>query len=74
MITSTRIENRKATKKKRKSQSCKVYEIKIDKSHLSQSTIHHLNKLFQEFKWIYNFFLSQPNINQVNTKLSTDVP
>ncbi len=71
MITSNRKETRKATKAKRRSQSCKVYEIKIDKSHLSQTTIYHINKLFQEFKWIYNFFLSQPNINQVDTKLST---
>ncbi len=38
----------KATKEKRKNQTCRVYELKIDKSHLNSESRHHLNMLFLE--------------------------
>ncbi len=52
----------KATKEKRKSQICKVYEVKIDKSHLNNESKEHLHVMFLEAKWLYNHILSQDNI------------
>ena len=49
-----------------KSQTCKVYEIKVDKSHLSQKSINHLHSLFTEAKWFYNYVLSNKNINDAD--------
>ena len=52
----------KATKEKRKSQTCRVYEVKIDKSHLNSESKQHLNMLFLEAKWLYNHILSQEDV------------
>jgi putative transposase len=52
----------KATKAKRKNQFCRVYELKIDKSHLNNETREHLNRLFLEAKWFYNHILAQKDI------------
>ncbi|CAG0967658.1 hypothetical protein METP2_01198 [Methanosarcinales archaeon] len=52
----------KATKEKRKNQTCRVYEIKIDRSHLNSESMHALDMLFLEAKWLYNHVLSQDNI------------
>jgi putative transposase len=52
----------KATKEKRRNQKCRVYEIKIDRSHLNSDSNHHLNMLFLEAKWLYNHILSQDDI------------
>jgi putative transposase len=60
---------RKLTVEKRKLQTCKVFEVKIDKSKLSQKSLKHLNKLFLEAKWFYNYCLSQKNVNDSNTKI-----
>lgn len=54
-------EKRKATKLKRSSQVCKSKELKIVSSKLSKSQYNHLNMLFVEAKWIYNFILSAQN-------------
>ena len=59
---------RKLTKNKRKSQTCKVYEVKIDRSHLSQKSLDHLYSLFREAKWFYNYCLSQDDINNSDYK------
>jgi len=59
----------KATKAKRKTQTCRVYEIKIDKSHLNQATQEHLNRLFLEAKWFYNHILSQHKIFGMDDKV-----
>jgi hypothetical protein len=61
---------RKLTKTKRQSQTCKVYELKVDKSHLSQKSLDHLYSLFREAKWFYNYCLSLENINEAVTELS----
>lgn len=58
----------KATKEKRKNQVCKVYETKIDLSHLNLTTKEHLYRLFLEAKWFYNFILSQHNIFNMDYK------
>jgi putative transposase len=59
----------KATKTKRKTQTCRVYETKIDISHLNHATQEHLNRLFLEAKWLYNHVLSQQNIFEMDDKI-----
>ncbi len=63
----------KATKEKRKNQTCRVFEVKIDKSHLNHATDEHLKRLFLESKWLYNYILSQYNVFEIDYKLS-EVP
>ncbi len=48
-----------ATKRRRTSQMCKAYELKIVKSHLSKITRERLYKLFLEAKWFYNGLLAR---------------
>lgn len=60
----------KLTREKRKSQVCKVFQVKIDKSHLNQTTKYHLSRLFLEAKWFYNYVLSQNNIFEQTYKIS----
>ena len=59
----------KATKAKRKNQMCRVYEVKIDTSHLNNATQEHLNRLFLEAKWFYNYILSQHKIFGMSDKV-----
>jgi putative transposase len=59
----------KATKTKRKTQTCRVYETKIDLSHLNNATQEHLNRLFLEAKWFYNHILSQHKIFGMDDKV-----
>jgi hypothetical protein len=40
--------------------SCKTYELKLDKSHLSNENLHALYRLFLEAKWFYNAMLASP--------------
>jgi len=58
-----------ATKAKRKTQMCRVYETKIDKSHLNNATQEHLNRLFLEGKWLRNYVLSQKKIFGIDDKI-----
>ena len=62
----------KATKDRRKTQSCKVFEVKFDKSHLSTEKKRYLRKLFVEAKWLYNNMLASDNIFEFCSK-SKDV-
>jgi len=62
-------ETLKETRLRRKSQDCKVYEIKIDKSSLSNNTLEKINRLFLEAKWFYNYVLSQDDIFKFDTKI-----
>jgi len=57
------------TREKRKSQDCKVFEVKIDKSHLSKEKLHHLQMLFIEAKWLYNYQLSLDDIFDFSYKI-----
>jgi putative transposase len=59
----------KATKAKRKTQMCRVYETKIDSSHLNHATQDHLNRLFLEGKWLRNYVLSQKRIFGMDDKI-----
>jgi len=59
----------KATKAKRRTQMCRVYETKIDLSHLNHATQEHLYRLFLEAKWFYNYILSQHKIFGMDDKV-----
>jgi putative transposase len=62
------IEKVLATRLKRTTQTCKVFELKIDSSHLSQDKRKYLEMLFIEAKWLYNHILSAKDIFEFNTK------
>lgn len=66
-----RLSKRKSTIKKHKTQDCKVYECKIDRSHLSKSSKNHLSILFKEAKWFYNYCLSHDSIDDSNTTIKS---
>jgi putative transposase len=69
--TDKRISQRKATVNRRETMTCRVYEAKIDKSHLSKTSLKHLNSLFIEAKWFYNYCLSQDDVDNSNTTLKS---
>lgn len=54
-------ESLKKTKLRRKTQECKVFELKVDKSHLNKKTADALKRMFLEAKWLYNHALSEKN-------------
>lgn len=60
-----------ATKEKRKNQSCKVFEVKIDKSHLSKEKLDYLNRLFLEAKWLYNSIVDSNDIFKYDAKVKS---
>jgi putative transposase len=66
-----RISQRRLTVERRTSQTCKVYEVKVDYSKLSSKSLQHLNQLFTETKWFYNYCLSQENVNDSDTTAKT---
>ena len=59
----------KTTKERRKQQSCRVFTVKIDNSHLNLQTKHQLKMLFLEAKWMYNHILAQHNVFDMDYKL-----
>ena len=64
-----RVSKRKLTITTHKKMCCKAFECKIDFSHLSKTSIKHLNSLFTEAKWFYNYCLSQEDIDKTNTTI-----
>ena len=70
---SIRRKARLETKRKRKTQICKVYELKLDDSHLSKEKVNYLNRLFLEAKWFYNSLLSSENLFKANDKVKSVV-
>jgi putative transposase len=62
-----RFAKRKITNERRTSQTCKVYEVKVDISKLSTKAHQHLLQLFVEAKWFYNYCLGQTDINDSDT-------
>lgn len=61
-------ESLRATRLKRKSQKCRVFELKLDYSSLSKSQKETLKMFFIEGKWLYNHILSQEDIFKFDTK------
>lgn len=68
-MINVRAVKRLETRLKRQSQKCQVFEIKLDKSHLSKKSLDHLCKIFLEAKWYYNYVISNQNINDAETKV-----
>lgn len=64
----------KATREKRRSQTCKAYHVKLDRSRLSRATSEHLALLFLEAKWLYNFLISQGSPAGLDYKEVQEVP
>lgn len=58
----------KETYNKRKSQDCKCFKFKIDKSNLSKEQANQLKMQFVEAKWIYNYLIGQDNIYSFDYK------
>jgi len=60
----------KKTKEKRKTQICRVFELKIQTNKLSKTTLYYLNRLFLEAKWYENSVISdiQKNLNDEYAK------
>ena len=58
----------KETYNKRKSQDCKCFKFKIDKSNLSKTQANQLKMQFVEAKWIYNYLISQDDIYSFDYK------
>jgi len=63
----------KATKERRKQMVCRVYTVKLDRSHLNQDSLTRLKLLFLEAKWLYNYCVGHPNVFSFNYKI-TAVP
>jgi len=61
--------NRLTNQQRRQSQICKTFQVKIDKSQLSQFKLYYLKMLFLEAKWLTNYVLSQPDIFGFDTKI-----
>src|SRR5579864_5540127 len=57
------------TKERRKAQTCHVYELKIDKSSLSEPCHESLQRLFHEARWFYNAILGSGNIFKFDTRV-----
>jgi putative transposase len=58
---------KKLTKERRSDMTCKVIEVKIDRSRLSTKALNHLSQLFTEAKWFYNYCLGQEDVNNSDT-------
>ena len=59
-----------ATRERRKSQTCKVFSLKLDKDKLSGAKLHYLNGLFTEAKWVYNHILASPDVFKFDSKIT----
>ena len=59
----------KATKAHRRTQCCRVYELKINRSKLNATSRVHLERLFLQAKWYCNWVLSQPDPFNIDTKV-----
>jgi len=57
------------TREKRKTQKCKVFELKLDASHFNSKTKEALKMMFVEAKWLYNYYLSQEDVFKLDTKI-----
>jgi hypothetical protein len=60
-----------ATKARRKTQVCRVYELKVNRSKMNTTSRTHLDRLFLEAKWFYNWVLSHSDVFTVDTTVKT---
>lgn len=61
----------KATRERRINMACKVYELKIDYSHLSKYEKQYLTRLFLEKKWLRNMLVANFDKYTANSKINT---
>lgn len=66
-------QTRKKTIKRRKTQTAKVFQLKIDSSHLNKRQEEALHMLFVEAKWLKNYIVSLENINYHQNSKTVDV-
>jgi len=50
---------------------CRVYTVKLDRSHLNQDSLTRLKLLFLEAKWLYNYCVGHPNVFSIDDKITT---
>jgi len=63
----------KGTKARRKHMMCRVYTVKLDRSHLNHDSLTRLRRLFLEAKWLYNYCVGHSNVFSIDDKI-TAVP
>jgi putative transposase len=63
----------KATKERRNHMVCRVYTVKLDRSHLNHDSLARLQRLFLEAKWLYNYCVGHPDVFAIDDKV-TEVP
>lgn len=63
----------KDTKERRKHMKCRVYTVKLDRSHVNYDSLTHLKLLFVEAKWLYNYCVGHPNVFSIDDKIQ-EVP
>ena len=63
----------KGTKERRNHMMCRVYTVKLDRSHLNHDSVARLQRLFLEAKWLYNYCVGHPDVFAIDDKL-TEVP
>ena len=73
MVTSQEKKNKikatlQETKLRRQLQICKVFELKLDASHLNREEKEKLKMYFVEAKWLYNHILNQEDVFKFDTK------
>lgn len=66
-MTNLRLTRKNETRQKRKGQTCKVFEAKIVRSKLAKPARKHLNGLFREARWFYNYCLSHDDVDDADT-------
>ena len=63
----------KDTKARRKHMKCRVYTVKLDRSHVNHESLTRLRFLFLEAKWMYNYCVGHPNVFSIDDKIK-EVP
>ena len=61
----------KETLARHEKMTCKTYELKIDRSHLSEETTRVLRLLFLEAKWFYNHLIAQGEVWNADYAIKT---
>jgi putative transposase len=58
------------TLQRHRSMLCRTYELKVDRSHLSEGTLETLRRLFLEAKWFYNDLVARGNVFRADYKVT----
>ena len=66
-------QTRKQTMERRKTQTAKVFQLKLDSSHLNKRQEEALHMLFVEAKWLKNHIVSLENIDDYQPSKTVDV-